>query len=127
MVRVMLVDDEPSVRCMLAAFLHVEPDIHIVAEAANGDAAIKAAEIARPDVILMDVEMPIMNGVEATRAVKERWPETVVLGFSASMGTRFEGEMLVAGASAVLDKFTPLNDLLAAIRTHCPVPDPVVG
>ena len=108
---------------MVRAFVSSEARISIVAQASHGADAVDAVHSARPDVVLMDVEMPIMDGIQATRTIKGRWPKTVVLGFTASLDEQGRNEMLAAGASAVLDKCCPMDEVLAAILTHASVDD----
>ncbi len=116
----MLVDDQEMVRAGFRMLLDVEPDITIVAEAGDGAEAIRLVPAAKPDVILMDVQMPRMNGLEATKAILESdtdsgsGPKVVIL-------TTFEEdeyifEALQLGASGFLLKNAPAEDLVDAIR-----------
>lgn len=116
MIRVVVADDQPLVRTGLRMILSAEPDIEVVAEAADGDAAIAAVLEHRPDVVLMDVRMPGTDGIEATRAVTagEDPPRVLVL-------TTFDLDEVVyaalrAGASGFLLKDAPEERLTTAIR-----------
>ncbi|MEX0781562.1 MAG: response regulator transcription factor [Dehalococcoidia bacterium] len=114
--RVMLVDDHEIVRFGLRSLIDSEPDMHVVGEAIDGPSAIRQAEALRPQVIVMDIRMGPLDGIEACRAIRERMPEAAVLMFT-SFGTD-EAVMgaLVAGASGFLVKNTGRDDLLRAIR-----------
>ena len=78
-IRVMLVDDHAMVRRGLAAFLKSKTDLELVGEASNGQEALEACDRVQPDVILMDLMMPKMDGAAATRAIRERWPHVQVI------------------------------------------------
>ncbi|MEL6554126.1 MAG: response regulator transcription factor [Cyanobacteria bacterium J06621_11] len=115
-IRVLLVDDEDIVRYGLKSICQVERALAVVGEAANGQAAIEQAQALRPDVILMDINMPVLDGVSATEAIRQALPETKVL-----IVTAFEDdEHLVAamqrGASGYLLKNTPPEDFVHIIR-----------
>ncbi|MGH2608281.1 MAG: response regulator, partial [Tepidiformaceae bacterium] len=115
--RVMLVDDHEIVRFGLRSLIDAEEDMHVVAEAIDGPSAIREAQASRPDVIVMDIRLGPLDGIEACRAIRERLPETAVLMFT-SFGTD-DAVMgaLVAGASGFLVKNTGREDLLRAIRS----------
>jgi DNA-binding NarL/FixJ family response regulator len=89
------------------------PHIEVVGEAANGQEAVRLLEERRADVVLMDARMPVMDGLEATRLIKDRWPEVKVVVLT--MYTAYRSEALAAGADAVLVKGCPPERLLAAI------------
>jgi DNA-binding NarL/FixJ family response regulator len=115
-IRVVLADDQPLVRSGMRMILSVEPDIEVVGEAANGAEAVRVVSETRPDVVLMDVRMPEVDGIEATRAVTavDGGPRVLVL-------TTFDlddvvYEALRAGASGFLLKDAPEDRLTAAIR-----------
>jgi len=115
-IRVMLVDDHQMVRNGLATFLLVHDDLELVGEASDGEEALRVFEEARPDIVLMDLKMPRMDGVEATRRLLERVPEAHIIAL-----TSFEDETLVqkaleAGASGYLLKDIGADDLADAIR-----------
>jgi len=111
--RVLIADDRPRSRSGLRAVLAVRPEIEIVGEAADGREAVRLVEEYRPDVVLMDAKMPVMDGVEATRLIKERWHKVrvVVLTIHAS----HRDDALAAGADAFLIKGCAAVDLFKAI------------
>jgi DNA-binding NarL/FixJ family response regulator len=115
-VRVVLADDQPLVRAALRMVITDAPDIEVVGEAGNGSEAVEAAERHRPDVVVMDIRMPGLNGIEATRRIIER-----VAGTHVIVLTTFDDDDTVygalrAGASGFLVKDMALDDILAAIR-----------
>jgi DNA-binding NarL/FixJ family response regulator len=116
-IRVLLVDDQRLVRAGFRMILQAEQDIDVVGEAADGVEAVEAARRLRPDVVLMDIRMPRMNGVEATRHLV-RLPEAPrVLVLTTFDLDQFVYESLHAGASGFLLKDAPEQQLVAAIRT----------
>jgi NarL family two-component system response regulator LiaR len=115
-IRVMLVDDHGMVRRGLAAFLRVSPDLELVGEARNGKEALQVCELVQPDVILMDLVMPEMDGTEATRIIRERWPEVQVLALTSFQEQELVRAALRAGAIGYLLKNVSAGDLADAIR-----------
>lgn len=115
-IRVALVDDHPVVRLGLALLLDNQPDIAVVGQAADGLAAIEMAASVRPDVVIMDVSMPGMNGLEATRRITTDVPGVQVIALSMHNHPHMATAMREAGASAYLTKGGPPDALLAAIR-----------
>jgi len=97
--------------------LEAQPDIDIVGEAESGAEAVTLVRSSRPDVVLMDIQMPDMNGIEATKQIKERAPETAVLALTMHEDDQYFFEMLHAGASGYVPKRAAPDDLLIAIRT----------
>lgn len=116
-VRLLLVDDNPRARHGMAALMSTHPEINIVGEASNGREAITAVETAHPDVILMDVQMPVMDGVEATRCIKTRWPQVRVIALT--IYSNYQAETRSAGADAFLVKGCPSAELLSMITGAC--------
>ncbi|MGH7687957.1 MAG: response regulator [Candidatus Dormibacteria bacterium] len=112
MIRVLVVDDQELVRAGLRTILQSGGDIHVVGEAADGAAAIDAANALRPDVVLMDIRMPRLDGVEATR----RMPETRVVMLTTFDHDEYVVEALRAGASGFVVKDAPAEELLRAVR-----------
>jgi CheY-like chemotaxis protein len=115
-IRVLLVDDHSVVRQALAHLLGEEPDLDIVGEAADGPAAIAQVRRLLPDVVTMDVSMPGMNGIEATRIIHAEFPALRIIGLSLFTETERAEEMRRAGAAEYLTKSGPADALLAAIR-----------
>ncbi len=113
-IRVLLVDDNEVVREGLKSILEPQPDVEVVGQAADGLDAVAKAEELRPDVILMDAQMPVMDGTEATRRIKQSLPDVKVL-FLTVYGD-YVGDALAAGASWYLTKDCRRQDLLQGIR-----------
>jgi two-component system response regulator NreC len=113
----MLVDDHEVVRTGLKTFLETQPEMKVVAEAGNGEEAIARALDIRPDIIIMDITMPGMDGLQATRTLKSRWPEALVLTLTVHEDKFFFMEMLAAGASGYLTKQAAPDELVLAIKT----------
>lgn len=115
-IRVLIVDDHEMVRSGLAAFLLGAPDMEPVGEASNGDEAIRCCEQFQPDVVLMDMMMPGIDGVEATRITHERWPHIRVIALTSFVDDDLVKRVLQAGAMSYLLKNVGSADLAAAIR-----------
>jgi NarL family two-component system response regulator LiaR len=115
-IRVLIVDDHAMVRRGLAAFLKAKADLELVGEASNGQEALRACEQAQPDVILMDLVMPRMDGATATRTIRERWPQVQVVALTSFQEKELVQEALQAGAISYLLKNVSLGDLAEAIR-----------
>ena len=116
MIGVLLVDDQAMIRAGLRMVLESEPDITVVAEASNGAEAVQAGRRARPDVVLMDVRMPEMDGIEATAKLLETVPEAKVIVVTTFDIDDYVYGALRAGASGFLLKDAPPDDLINAIR-----------
>ncbi len=115
-IRVMIVDDHMMVRKGLATFLKVKADLELVGEAGSGEEALRVCEQVQPDVILMDLVMPRMDGTAATRAIRERWPHVQVIALTSFQDRRLVQEALQAGAISYLLKNVSVDDLADAIR-----------
>jgi two-component system response regulator NreC len=115
-VRVLLVDDHAVVRAGLRMLLAADPELQIIGEAENGAEGVRLALQLRPDVVLMDISMPDMNGIDATRKIKGGAPEVAVLALTMHEDDQYFFEMLGAGASGYVPKRAAPNDLIAAIR-----------
>jgi two-component system response regulator NreC len=115
-IRVVLVDDHEIVRTGLRMLFQTEPDIAIVGEAGSGEAAIAAVNALKPDVVVMDIAMPGMSGIEATRRIKAISPETAVLALTMHEEEPYFFQMLEAGASGYVPKRAAADDLVSAIR-----------
>lgn len=114
--RVMLVDDHKILLDGLVRVLRPETDLEVVGTATNGEEAVKVALELRPDVIVMDVSMPGMNGVTATQKIKEQLEDVRVVGLSMHEADAMAEAMLRAGASTYLTKGCPSQELVEAIR-----------
>ena len=115
--RILIVDDVPQVRRELRTLLPLLDDIDIVGEAENGQSAIELAAALRPEVILMDLEMPIVDGLAATRRIKQASPATRIIILSIHTDEAVRANARSAGADDFVDKGAPLTTLLQAIQT----------
>lgn len=115
-IKVILVDDHDVVRTGLRSFLNTQEDVEVVAEARNGEEALLRAEEFKPDLVIMDITMPGMDGMDATRRLKARSPECLVLALTVHEDKQYFMEMLAAGASGYITKQAAADDLVAAIR-----------
>lgn len=115
-IRLVIADDIPLFREMLVHTLEEEGDIDIVAHASNGIEAVEACRLHRPHIILLDVEMPKMNGVEATRLIRSECPDTRVVILTAYEDDRLILELIQAGATGYLVKDTHIDEVVKAIR-----------
>ncbi len=115
-IRVMIVDDHDMVRRGLATFLRVKAGLELVGEASNGQQALQVCEKVQPDVILMDLVMPEMDGMTATRAIRECWPQIQVIALTSFQEKELVREALQAGAISYLLKNVSVDELAEAIR-----------
>jgi two-component system response regulator DesR len=115
-IRLLLADDQALVRGALATLLDLEPDMTVVAEVGRGDEVVDAAREAHPDVALLDVEMPGMDGIEATRALRTALPDVKVVIVTTFGRPGFLRRALVAGANGFIVKDTPARQLADAVR-----------
>jgi len=111
--KVLIADDLPQARDGLRTLLDTFPEIEIVGEAADGREAVRMAKTVQPDVVLMDVEMPGMNGLDATRLIKSSWPKIVVIVLTIHSSHQMEA--LAAGADAFFCKGASTEELVEAI------------
>ncbi|MFG6095275.1 DNA-binding response regulator [Leptolyngbyaceae cyanobacterium CCMR0082] len=116
MIQILLVDDQPMFRQGLASLLSLEDDLEIVGEANHGQEAIALVQQLQPDVILMDVRMPVCNGVEATHEIHQRFPWIRILVLTTFDEDEYVFESLEAGALGYLLKSTPAKQVAIAIR-----------
>ncbi len=116
-IRVMVVDDHAVVRSGLKAFLMVFDDLELVGEASSGQEAIQIAELMQPDVILMDLMMPDMDGAAATRVIRSRWENIQVVALTSFREDDLVKSTLQAGAIGYLLKNVGADDLAEAIRS----------
>ncbi len=116
-IRVLLVDDHTILRVGLRAFLRYHDDIQVIGEAQDGNEALARVDELHPDVVLMDIAMPGMNGIEATRQIRERYSDTRVLILSQYNDPQYILPLLRAGASGYILKDALGTDLVTAVRT----------
>jgi len=112
--RLLIVDDSASFRKGMRALLDIQPDMQVVGEAPNGEQALDAIGKLSPNLILLDAQMPGMTGVEATRQIKNRWPQVKVI--LMTMYSDYRSKSIEAGADAFMTKGIPPEQLLAIIR-----------
>ncbi|MBS1827324.1 MAG: response regulator transcription factor [Acidobacteria bacterium] len=116
-IRILLADDHAVVRKGFQFILAAQPDFEVVGEAANGQEAVDLAKFLQPDVVVMDVSMPELNGIEATRRISEVSPKARVLALSMHRDSVYVREILRAGARGYILKDAQEIDLLSAVRS----------
>lgn len=114
--RLLLVDDQELIRESLSIVLNMEPDIEVVGLAENGEIAVELCASEQPDVVLMDIHMPVMNGVEATKRIKQQWPHIRVIILTTFQEVQYVVDALSIGAEGYLLKAIHPKDLAAGIR-----------
>lgn len=117
MLRLLIVDDEPAVRKGLRMRFATEADVVVVGEATSGEEALAMVETLRPDVVLMDVQLPRMDGIETTQALHTTFPRLPVVMLSIHDDRHTQDRALAAGASRFVTKRGSNGELLAAIRS----------
>lgn len=125
MIDILVVDDNLQIRETLRAILETRPDFHVVGEATDGIAASQLAQTLRPQVVLMDVGMARMDGIEATRQIRAVLPETVVIGMSCHSSRDVEATLLAVGAKAFIPKEDVPDRIFAVITRELDQQDPV--
>lgn len=115
-IRILLADDHTLLRSGIKALLEDEPDIAIVGEAEDGREAVRMAHMLRPNLVLMDIAMPLLNGLEATRQIKREHPEIKILVLTMYDHEEYFRQVLEAGASGYIIKRAAAHELVAAIR-----------
>ncbi len=116
--RILIADDHPRSRNGLQALLATSSEVKVVGEAADGQEAVHLVEKYQPDVVLMDIQMPVMNGLEATQRIKNYWPKVKVIGLT--MYGAYRAKALAAGVDAFLIKGCPAEELLKPILHPSP-------
>lgn len=114
--RVLVVDDSEVVRRGICQILQTQADIHIVCEASDGVDAVRKTREHRPDIVLLDITMPVMNGFEAARRIKQELPSTLILMVSQFDSAAFQREAITAGASGYVVKSNAAFELVPALR-----------
>ncbi len=117
MIRVLLVDDHALFRTGLTSVLGEAGDVEVVGDAASGEEAIEKLRALSPDLVLMDVNMPGIGGIEATRKIVRQWPEIKVVAVTALSDDPFPNQLLDAGAVGYISKGCPAEEMFEAIRT----------
>ncbi len=115
-IRVLLVDDHAMVRQGLRSVLETYADVEVVGEAWDGEEALARVEELRPGVVVMDINMPRLNGVDATAQIKARHPDVIVIGLSVQIGSENQAAMVKAGAAALITKEAAVEELYRAIQ-----------
>ncbi len=115
-VRVLVVDDQPLFAEAISVLLKLNEGIEVVGTAADGQEAVDRAIALEPDLVLMDIQMPRLDGIAATRRIRRRLPHTKVLMMTALTGDEYVEQALQAGAEACVRKFSHAGDLLTAIE-----------
>jgi len=116
--RVLIADDSARARDGLRALLTIRPEIEVVGEATNGQDAVRLVAECRPDIVLMDLHMPVLDGVQATRLIKQQWPAVTVIVLT--MYAVEQSAAIAAGADAFLMKGSAAERLLAALGVDIP-------
>jgi DNA-binding NarL/FixJ family response regulator len=118
-IRVLLVEDQQLIRSGLSTMIGLQPDMEIVGEADNGRSAVELAQKLSPDIVLMDIAMPELNGIDATQQVAALDPPPKIIVLSLYSDQRHVTDALKAGASGYVVKDSPLEELVLAIRAVC--------
>ncbi|MFI9048294.1 response regulator [Streptomyces sp. NPDC053427] len=116
-IRVLIADDQKLIRQSFGIVLNAQPDIEVVAEAVNGEDAIRRIEETSPDVVLMDIRMPVLDGLEATRRITESTPDVKIIMLTTFDVDEYVYEALRAGANGFLLKDSSAHQLAEAVRT----------
>ena len=116
-VKILLVDDQKLIRDILGALIEDQPGMRVVGEAENGRDALELTGQLRPDVVVMDINMPDLNGIDATRRIVAEFPDTKIIALSMHSDKQFVDAMLKAGASGYLLKDRSFEEVVRAIRS----------
>lgn len=115
-IRIVLADDNEVVRKSLKLFIAVSEELQLVGEASNGHEAIAVCTLQKPDLVLMDINMPSMNGIEATRIISQRCPDVIVLALTSLSDDGNIQKMIEAGAISVISKQISIDEISRIIR-----------
>jgi DNA-binding NarL/FixJ family response regulator len=124
-IRVLLVDDHAMMRQVLRGFLTACPGLEVVGEAGNGEEALQSVQMLSPSVVVMDINMPRLNGIEATVRIKQTYPHVAVVGLSVN-AEDYRHAMIKAGATTVLSKVAGIAQLCDEIILSVRSPSPAV-
>ena len=113
--KIMVVEDSSRARGALTAYISLQVGVRITAEASNGLEAIGKIESSPPDIVIMDMQMPVMDGLEATKIIKKRWPKVKVIALT--MYKNYQSEALSAGADAFVEKDCSVSELISTVYT----------
>lgn len=116
MIKVVLVDDQSVMRQAVSSWLGIEPDMSVIGEAESGEAALSLVSSLQPDVVLMDIDMPAMDGIAATAALQDVAPQSAVVILSMHDDTTVQDRARQAGAVAFVSKHQALDELVDVIR-----------
>jgi DNA-binding NarL/FixJ family response regulator len=114
MTRIMIVEDNQRARRAIKALISQQAEVNVISEASNGQEAIQKIKEQIPDVILMDMQMPVMDGLEATKAIKAKWSQIKIIVLT--MYPDYQTAVMQAGADAFILKGCPVDELVAKIR-----------
>jgi len=112
--KIMVVEDSSRARSALMAYISLQVGVRITAEASNGLEAINKIKSSPPDIVIMDIQMPVMDGLEATKIIKKRWPKVKVIALT--MYKKYQSEALSAGADAFLVKGCSVAELVSSYQ-----------
>ena len=115
-IRVLLVDDHARVRAALRDLLESYPNLTLVGEASNGEEAVRLVKELSPSVVVMDINMPKLNGIDATIRIKTSYPHVVIVGLSVSASDAHRRAMTAAGATALISKYMAVEQLYVEIQ-----------
>jgi DNA-binding NarL/FixJ family response regulator len=115
-IRVLLVDDHAPVRAALRELLESYPNVSLIGEACNGEEAVKLVQELAPSVVVMDVNMPKLNGIDATMRIKTSYPQVVIVGLSVSATDAHRRAMTAAGATTLISKYMAVEQLYMEIQ-----------
>lgn len=117
--RVLVVDDTPEIRLVLGALLGIEDTLEVIAEAKNGREAVELSEQHQPDVVVLDVAMPVMSGLEAIPEIKRVSPNSSIVMYTANGSDETRAEALELGAAHFVQKGSDPDDVLDAVHEEC--------
>src|SRR4030095_564625 len=123
-IRVLLVDDHAMMRQILRGFLSACPGLEVVGEAGNGEEVLQSVLMLSPSVVVMDIDMPRLNGIEATARIKQTYPHVAVVGLSVNTDEDYRHAMLKAGATTLLSKGAGIaqlcDEIIVSVRSVSP-------